>query len=197
MTIDQKTGYLYFVFYDRRNYTTGNATDVYMARSTDGGETFTNFKVSSSPFTPTSGVFFGDYTNVSAYNGKIRPIWARLNGSSSSNMSIYTAIVDFPTNVNQISGIVPEKYSLEQNYPNPFNPETKIKFSIPETQAVTLQVYNVQGKMVAELLNGSTLTSGSYEVNFNSTNFNLSSGTYYYTLKTDKFTQTKKLTIVK
>jgi hypothetical protein len=195
MAIDQKTGYLYFVFYDRRNYT-NNQTDVYMARSTDGGETFVNFKVSSSPFTPTAGVFFGDYTNVSVHNGMVRPIWARLNGSSGSNMSIYTAIVDFPTNITPVSGVV-DNYSLEQNYPNPFNPETKIKFSIPELQNVTLQVYDVQGRMVAEILNGSSLKAGNYEVNFNSSAFHLSSGTYYYTLKTDKFTQTKKMTIVK
>ena len=195
MTVDQKTGYLYFVFYDRRNYT-NSQTDVYMARSTDGGETFVNFKVSSSPFTPTAGVFFGDYTNVSAYNGMVRPIWARLNGSSSSAMSVYTAIVDFPTNITPISGLV-DNYSLEQNYPNPFNPETKIKFSIPEGQNVNLQVYDIQGKLVAEILNGSNLAAGNYEVNFNSANSHLSSGTYYYTLKTDKFTQTKKMTIVK
>lgn len=195
MTIDQKTGYLYFVFYDRRNYT-NTQTDVYMARSTDGGETFTNFKVSSSPFTPSSGVFFGDYTNVSAYNGKVRPIWARLNGSSSSAMSIYTALVDFPTNITPITGVV-DNYSLEQNYPNPFNPETKIKFSIPEKQNVSLQVYDIQGKLVAEILNGSELSAGNYEVSFNSASSQLSSGTYYYTLKTDKFTQTKKMTIVK
>ncbi|MBS1515503.1 MAG: T9SS type A sorting domain-containing protein [Bacteroidetes bacterium] len=193
MTVDQKTGHLYFVFYDRRNYSSGNQTDVYMARSTDGGETFVNFKVSSSPFTPTSGTFFGDYTNVSAYNGKVRPIWARLNGQ----MSIYTALVDFPTGVNPVGNSVPENYSLEQNYPNPFNPETKIKFSIPEAQSVSLRVYDIQGKMVAELFSDAALTTGTYEVNFNSGNFNLSSGTYYYTLKTDKFTQTKKLTIVK
>lgn len=56
MTIDQTTGILYFVFYDRRN-TSNNLTDVYMARSTDGGETFANFKVSESSFNPNSNVF--------------------------------------------------------------------------------------------------------------------------------------------
>ncbi len=89
MTIDQTTGYLYFVFYDRRN-TSGNTTDVYMARSTDGGETFSNFLVSQSSFTPQSGVFFGDYTNIAAMNGKIYPIWMRLDGSS---LSVWTALV--------------------------------------------------------------------------------------------------------
>ncbi len=89
MTIDQSTGALYVGFYDRRN-TTGDATDFYVAKSWDGGETFTNFKVSSSSFTPNSGIFFGDYTNIAALNGKIYPIWMRLDGN---NLSVWTALV--------------------------------------------------------------------------------------------------------
>ena len=74
MTIDQTSGYLYFVFYDRRNYS-NDSTDVYMAISMDGGNTFINRKISQSPFFPNEGVFFGDYTNITANNGVIRPIW--------------------------------------------------------------------------------------------------------------------------
>ena len=87
-TIDLSTGHLWFVFYDRRN-TTGAATDVFVAKSTDGGTTFENFKVSESSFTPTSGVFFGDYTNIAAWEGKIYPIWMRLQGS----LSVYNSII--------------------------------------------------------------------------------------------------------
>jgi len=82
-TIDLSTGHLWFVFYDRRN-TTGSATDVFVARSTDGGNTFDNFKVSELAFTPTSGIFFGDYTNIAAWNGKVYPIWMRLHNSELS-----------------------------------------------------------------------------------------------------------------
>jgi hypothetical protein len=89
-TIDQSTGHLWFVFYDRRN-TTGSETDVYAAKSTDGGVTFDNFKISETPFTPTSGVFFGDYTNIAAFNGKIYPIWMRLHNGQ---LSIWTTIIE-------------------------------------------------------------------------------------------------------
>ena len=82
-TIDLSTGHLWFVYYDRRN-TTGSATDVFVAKSTDGGTTFENFKVSESSFTPTSGTFFGDYTNIAAWNGKIYPFWMRLQGGQLS-----------------------------------------------------------------------------------------------------------------
>jgi hypothetical protein len=89
LTIDQTTGHLFVVFYDRRN-TTGLATDVYMAKSIDGGESFENFKVSQTSFTPTSSIFFGDYTNIAAFNRKIYPIWMRLDGT---NLSVWNAII--------------------------------------------------------------------------------------------------------
>ncbi len=90
MTVDPMTGVVYVCFYDRRN-TTGNSTDFFVAKSTDGGETFTNFKVSDSSFTPTSGIFFGDYSCIAALNGKVYPIWMRLDGS---NLSVWTAPFD-------------------------------------------------------------------------------------------------------
>ncbi|MBZ0199604.1 MAG: T9SS type A sorting domain-containing protein, partial [Ignavibacteriaceae bacterium] len=95
VSIDQTTGFLYFIFYDRRA-TTGVATDVYVARSTDGGETFDNFKVSQSSFSPNQGVFFGDYTNIASYDKKIYPIWMRMDGNS---LSVWTALVPDTTNV--------------------------------------------------------------------------------------------------
>ena len=63
MSVDQTTGSIYIVFYDRRN-TTGDNTDVYMARSTDGGNNFSNVQISASSFLPNSSTFFGDYTNI-------------------------------------------------------------------------------------------------------------------------------------
>ncbi len=83
MTVDPATGYIYIVYYDRRNYT-DNRTDVYLARSTDGGETFTEFKVSQSPFTPNPSIFFGDYTGITALNGKVFPIWTRMDNNQRS-----------------------------------------------------------------------------------------------------------------
>ena len=94
MTIDPVTGYLYVVFYDRRN-TTGTATEVWLAKSTDGGSTFSNFKISASTFTPNQQVFFGDYNGIAAMNGKVYPLWMRMDNSS---RSIWTALVnDVPT----------------------------------------------------------------------------------------------------
>lgn len=88
MDIDQTNGYLHFVFYDRRNYS-NNQTDVFLAYSKDGGQTFKNEIVSESAFTPSAGVFFGDYTNISVHNNIVRPIWTRLQGGA---LSLWTDV---------------------------------------------------------------------------------------------------------
>lgn len=91
MTVDQSTGYIYVVFYDRCKYTDTN-TDVTLAISTNGGVSFENVIISEKPFLPTKeGVFFGDYTDISAEQGKIRPIWTRQDGKA---LSVLTALVD-------------------------------------------------------------------------------------------------------
>lgn len=90
MTIDQTTGIIYILFYDRRNYD-NELTDVYLASSTDGGKTFLNERVSETPFFPLAETFMGDYTNIVAVNGMVRPIWTRLDSNS---LSIYSAIID-------------------------------------------------------------------------------------------------------
>lgn len=88
--IDPLSGTLYCVFYDRRLHT-DNATDMYLAYSTDGGDTWTNTLISASSFTPAATVFFGDYIGLSAYGGTVRPLWMRQDGTT---LSVWTALVD-------------------------------------------------------------------------------------------------------
>jgi len=89
MSIDPITGYIYIVYYDRSRYT-NTQTDVVLAISKDGGRNFSNEIISESPFTPTKEVFFGDYNNIAAYNGIIRPIWTRYE---KGKLSIWTALI--------------------------------------------------------------------------------------------------------
>jgi len=92
MDVDPITGYIYIVFYDRRNDAEDlNETDVYLAYSKDGGENFSNVKISESPFIPKPTVFFGDYNDISAHDGMIRPIWTRQEGM---RLSVWTAILE-------------------------------------------------------------------------------------------------------
>jgi len=96
---------------------------------------------------------------------------------------------------NEISGIA-DNYSLSQNYPNPFNPETNIKFSIPENSFVMIKVYDIQGKIAADLVNG-TYNKGSYEIKLDANRFNLTSGTYFYKIESKNYSETRKLTLLK
>lgn len=89
MTIDQGTGYIYIVYYDRRAYD-DLQTDVYMAYSTDGGSTFKEVKISESPFSPTDTKFFGDYNNIDAHKGIITPIWTRMDDGRTS---VWTSVI--------------------------------------------------------------------------------------------------------
>ncbi len=88
----------------------------------------------------------------------------------------------------------PYKYSLSQNFPNPFNPATKIKFSIPDNAFAKLVIYDALGKEVETLVN-EQLNAGSYESDWNASNF--PSGVYYYKLTTDNFIQTKRMVLLK
>ncbi len=98
------------------------------------------------------------------------------------------------TGINSISSQTPGKYILAQNYPNPFNPSTNIRFSITEPSFVSLKIYNILGKEVADLVS-ETKPAGNYEVNFNAKN--LSSGVYFYQLTTGSFSETKKMILSK
>lgn len=98
------------------------------------------------------------------------------------------------TSVSQISSTVPDKFSLKQNYPNPFNPATKINFEMKNSSFASLKVFDMTGKEIQQLVN-ENLTAGSYEVTFNSGNLN--SGVYFYILKTNEFSETKKMMLVK
>ncbi len=88
----------------------------------------------------------------------------------------------------------PTEYYLLQNYPNPFNPSTTIKYSIPESGNVKLIVYNFLGEKVATLVNGYK-EAGTYRVNFNASK--LSSGVYYYKIQSNRFSEVKKMILLR
>jgi hypothetical protein len=90
--------------------------------------------------------------------------------------------------------ILPAQYSLNQNFPNPFNPSTTIKFSLQEDGMVEMKIYNILGNEVASIVNG-FYKAGEHSIDFNAAG--LSSGVYFYTIKSKNFTQTKKMILLK
>lgn len=116
-------------------------------------------------------------------------IWSLINGYNgycTRNIMTTTGI----SGNNQIPG----SFSLSQNYPNPFNPSTTIKFSLPLSGSVKLNVFDITGRLVAEILN-QNLQAGNHEVSFNAQG--LSSGAYFYRLEANGFTDIKKMILVK
>ncbi len=87
-------------------------------------------------------------------------------------------------------------YTLEQNYPNPFNPSTTIKYSLAENSFVSIEIYNIIGQKVTSLVN-SKQEAGTYSVNFDANEYNLSNGVYIYKLRTDNFTSNRKMILMK
>ncbi|MBA3648562.1 MAG: T9SS type A sorting domain-containing protein [Chitinophagales bacterium] len=189
LDVDRKTGYVYIIFYDRRNY--GDwSTDVYLAYSTDGGNTFVNDKISDLPFYPDNSVFLGDYNNLSAYDGKIAPIWTRQDNAISSVM---TAEIDFSTLAGSAPSLSTGQFMLFQNYPNPFSSATNIKMKIKQSGNYSLVLYDLFGKKVASLFSEKYLSAGTHNFSLNSAEYHLPGNEYYYTLYKGNEATTKKL----
>lgn len=89
---------------------------------------------------------------------------------------------------------IQKKYELMPNYPNPFNPATTIQYQIPSSGFVTLKVYDILGKEVATLVN-EVKTAGTYNVQWNASA--MPSGTYFYKLTADNFTDVKRMILMK
>jgi hypothetical protein len=96
---------------------------------------------------------------------------------------------------NEVNVGIPQKFSLSQNYPNPFNPSTKIDFDLPKDAKVSLNIYDMTGRLVSTLINNETYTVGYHTVQFNASS--LSSGTYFYRISAADNVQTKKMTLIK
>ena len=93
-----------------------------------------------------------------------------------------------------LSGSDSEDIYLYQNYPNPFNLSTTIRFQIPESQFVTLEIYTILGEKVITLLSASLL-SGPHAIDWDASGF--SSGVYYYQLAASDYREVKKMVLLR
>jgi photosystem II stability/assembly factor-like uncharacterized protein len=150
--------------------------------TTDGGENWNSQTVSPSPFDYLSGVYFTDSNTGWAVGGTI------LHTTNGGVTFVEEEELDE----------IPITYSLTQNFPNPFNPSTKIKYSVPELNYVTIKVYDVLGREVITLVNEEK-SAGNYKIEFSAKGgaIDLSSGIYFYRIKAGDFIETKKMTLIK
>lgn len=112
-----------------------------------------------------------------------------------NNVLVENAVFDtINVGITNYNSSVPDKFSLHQNYPNPFNPLTNIKFDIAKSTFVSLKVYNALGKEVSNPVS-ENLSAGSYLFSLDASAF--ASGIYYYSLKTNEFSDIKKMILIK
>jgi len=95
---------------------------------------------------------------------------------------------------NEVNIGIPLKYELSQNYPNPFNPSTKINFNLPADVHVSLKIFDMTGREIKTLVN-EVKTAGYHSVLFSGND--ISSGVYFYILKTDNFKAGRKMLLLK
>jgi|WetSurMetagenome_2_1015567.scaffolds.fasta_scaffold10071_3 hypothetical protein len=195
------SGNIAIIWYDTRNTANNTIVEAYLARSVNGGLTFTNELLSSQPSptnVPGSSVRFGDYICVDYWKNKIVPVWTD-ERAGGTDMEIYTAVINTVVGIAPVSTKIPDEFKLEQNYPNPFNPSTNIKYQIKaesssQKSEVRMIVYDVLGKEIVTLVNEKQ-SPGTYEVLFDGNN--LPSGIYFYRLITEGFSDTKKMILIK
>ncbi|CUT04864.1 S8 family serine peptidase [Candidatus Chrysopegis kryptomonas] len=92
-------------------------------------------------------------------------------------------------------GVIPEKFVLYQNYPNPFNSETTIKFDLPEPANVSIEIFDLSGRKIKDVIKEQRFEAGTRSVKFKADN--LPSGVYIYRVKAGKFSGTGKMVLIK
>jgi hypothetical protein len=115
------------------------------------------------------------------------------------NVKLYNYPAANITGVSDEPVEIPQEFKLSQNYPNPFNPSTVIEFTLPKYQRVSLVIYDILGRIVKTLVNEER-HAGQHRVTWNSTNnlgTSVSSGVYFYELKTNEMRQVRKMMLLR
>jgi hypothetical protein len=189
------TGAVNVLYYDDRT-TTSDSASVFLSRSVDGGFTWADFEIASHHFRPTpislgGQGYQGDNIAMTSLGDTLWPVWM---DNSSGLYQAWTCPID----INELTSVdadpTPITFGLDQNFPNPFNPETGIRFTIEERGFVSLTVYDLVGREVAELA-GRVMEAGSHRVVFDASG--LPSGVYYYRLTSAAGSAVKKMILLK
>lgn len=163
--------------------------------STDGGSNWTQLWEAENDGQPWG--WRQKTIDLSAYvnNQNLKLAWQYIGNDGDLVGIDGVKLILTPTNI-EISDIlqIPESYSLSQNYPNPFNPTTTIEFALPNSELVTLKIFNILGEEVS-LLVSKKLPAGSYRYHWKADN--LATGVYYYQLKAGNFIRTKKMILIR
>lgn len=198
VTIDPSGG-INIIYLDDRN-TTLDSTGVFLSRSTDGGETWTDYEISDHNFKPTavSGIGAGnisDHIDITYTNGKLWPVWM---DNSSGVYQIWTVPITIQTLDLKDDQPFVSDFVVNQNFPNPFNPETIISWQQKLGSNISITIFDILGNKVGQVVD-EYYTAGYHEFVFNSS-FNgiqLPSGLYFYRISSENFVDTKSMILLK
>jgi len=130
------------------------------------------------------------YAVYSESAGLANSPWPKIHHDNQNTGNIKTPI----TSINHNNKIIPKKYTFSHLYPNPFNPVTHIKFSLPKPARVNINVYNILGQLVVELMD-TKKKAGVYDVTWNASN--LGTGMYFVRIECEKFFKIRKCLLIK
>lgn len=195
--IDKYSG-VNVIFYDDRN-TTNDSTGVFLARSDNGGDSWTEVEISDHNFKPSpiGGLgqgYQGDNIDITSTDSTLWPVWM---GNSTGTYQIWTGPLHF-TEVNDVEEFYtkPTLFTLKQNVPNPFNKNTVIGYELADGGFVSLDIYDSWGNLISNLVN-EFKKPGYYEIEFDSSRIlfsnKLISSILFYRLTFDGKSETRRM----
>jgi hypothetical protein len=116
------------------------------------------------------------------------------DSSAKIHDSVLVNVTGSVTALSNSNELIPAIFDISQNYPNPFNPVTNIDYQLPKTSRVIIEVFNIRGQKVFELVKG-VKSAGIYTINFNG--HALSSGIYFYRIEAEGFTKIKRMLLLR
>ena len=138
---------------------------------------------------------FNDYqTTVTMNRSRLNEADAQIEQASAVFTNALLVVDDWG------HGGVPEEFAIKQNFPNPFNPTTRIRYQLPEQSNVTIQIYDIMGRIVRTLVTNQNELAGFHQLTWDATNNNgdpVSAGMYLYVIQAGDFRDTKKMVLLK
>ena len=140
-------------------------------------------------------MFFGDYTNIDACNGVIRPIWTRLNNGQLSVWTNITRLEDFSLSLPEVS--LSDNLLNFENYPNPACNYAFVSFKLHNTSNINLSVIDAQGNEISKIIENQKRGYGKYVERIDLCQLNIPSGIYFLRLEIDKKVKTIRQIVVR
>lgn len=159
-------------------------------RSTDYGNTWEPpVQISRRSFYTAQG-----YVSATTLGTTVHAAWGDSAGPLGLSDIFYSRYPFGNVTTIEDDAVLPTAFALHQNYPNPFNPSTKIRFTLPRREFVSLKIYNLIGQEISTLVS-ENIPIGTHEIEWNP--HDLPSGIYFCRLQAGSFTETKKLILIR